>query len=727
MRAPSPWPRNGSSATGRRYSRRRLLLGGVLVGVLFVAVWARIMPEQVSLKEGDRALRTIIAPRTTTYVDTQATERLRIITAAAVPQRFKSDPQAVRMALQAVDDFFEQTHRVAEDPSLIGEEVRVQALQTRVEFPIEGPVLRLALNTPRGTLERVREGAASLVRAGMAQTIRDGTEDLTSARQLLVGKAEELGFTELYKNMALVVAQAVLRPNLVADLEATARDREAAAASVKPITHTVRAGDIIITEGEEVTSRQLDIFRALGLTNPTVQFSQAVAVLGTLSLLVYCLFYFIRLNFGDTYRRFERLVLVCAMLATIALVMRFTQASPNQEAYTLSVVSAGVLLVTLITVPQLGLVTAFFSGVLLALSAPEASLRMVVAAFLAGGIAAYLVSLRSTHAQTLVRAALTVGLLNPLVLLLSTVALGQQPSATVLLVTAGGGAIAALAAIGLTLALDRPLSLLTDLRLVELASAHQPLLQRLVREAPGTYQSSVMVANLAEQAAEAIGLNGLFVRTAALYHDVGKLKRPYFFVENQFGSENPHDKLSPFISTLIISSHPRDGVELAKEAGLPQQIMDVIAEHQGTDMIRYFYEKAVERAPEGTAVPEEDFRYPGPKPHTKEAAVIMLADTVEAAARTLDVPDPPHVEKLVNRLVRARADDGQLDDCPLTFDELNTVRETLISSLNSAFHHRIKYPDQIPEEARLLEKRLGPEALKQGLPDENGQGRSNGE
>ena len=180
-------------------------------------------------------------------------------------------------------------------------------------------------------------------------------------------------------------------------------------------------------------------------------------------------------------------------------------------------------------------------------------------------------------------------------------------------------------------------------------------------------------------------------------------------MENQFGGENPHEKLSPYISALIISSHPRDGAELGREAGLSPRIVDVIAQHQGNDLIRYFYEKAVEQAPEGTQVPESSFRYPGPRPQTAEAAVVMLADTAEAAVRTLDDPTPAAVEKMVDRLVQARVQGGQLDECPLTFAELRTVRDTLVASLNSAFHHRIKYPEQLPEEARLLAEKLPPE------------------
>lgn len=694
----------------RRVRKRSLLLGLLLLGVLFLALWGKIMPPAVSLSLGQQADRTIVAPRSATYIDTERTQRLRDLAAQAVPDQFKSDPQATQTALHALDDFFSRAQAVQEDPDLPSVAARMGALQATLEFQLSEDTLRLAVTTPPGTLQRVRQGAARLVEKGeTAFTIRTGTDDLAQAREAVMRSAADLGFTPAYTEMAGELAARVLVPNLVADPSATQVERERAAAAVKPIQQTIRVGDVVISAGETVTQKHLDMLRALGLTNPVLQYSQALAIVVLLSLLVYCLFYFTRHACPQAYHQFNRLAVIAATVALVALVFRLGQASPYLEAFALTAVTAAAMLVSLIACADLGLAVSALAAVLFALVIPDANVKPVVAVFLCGGVAAYLISLSSTRTGSFVLTAVGVAAFDAFVLLLSTEAFGQPQSWQVLVATAAGGAIAAILSIGIMIALDRPLDLLTDLRLAELSSPHQPLLQRLLREAPGTYQSCVMVGNLAEQAAEAIGLNGLFVRTAALYHDIGKLKRPYFFVENQFGGENPHEKLSPYISALIISSHPRDGAEMAREAGLSPRLVAVIEQHQGTDLIRYFYEKALEQAPEGTEVPEASFRYPGPKPQTREAAVIMLADSVEAAVRTLDQPTPAAVEKMVGRLVQARVQDGQLDECPLTFAELRTVRETLISSLNSAFHHRIKYPEQIPEEARLLTEKLPPE------------------
>ena len=696
----------------RRVTKRNLLLAALLLATLFLTLWGRILPSAVSLEVGEQADRTITAPRSLLYVDTQRTERLRDLARAAVPEQFKSDPQATQSALQDLDEVFARAVAVQQDPGLATVQERMQALQAAVEYRLSDSTLRLTVTPPLGTLQRVHEGAARLVEkieSPANKTIRAGTSDLEDARQGASDAAGSLGFTPSYNAVAGELAAAVLVPNVVADLAATKDQRERAALEVKPIHVPIRAGEVVISQGEVVTQQHLDMLRAEGLLNPAVQYSQALAVVVLLCLLVYCLFYFARRVCPQAYRQFNRLLVVATAMAAVALIFRLGQASMYLEAFALTGVTAAAMLVSLIACADLGLVIAALAAILFALIVPDANVKPVIAVFLCGGVAAYLVSLSSTRTGAFVVTAVGVAIFDAFVLVLSTEAFGQEQAWQVVAAAAAGGAVAAILAIGIMVALDRPLDLLTDIRLAELASPHQPLMQRLVREAPGTYQACVVVSNLAEQAAEAIGLNGMFVRTAALYHDIGKLKRPYFFVENQFGGENPHEKLSPYISALIISSHPRDGAEMAREAGLSPRIVDVIAQHQGDDLIRYFYEKAVEQAPEGTQVPEASFRYPGPRPQTAEAAVVMLADTVEAAVRTLDQPTPAAVEKMVDRLVQSRVQGGQLDECPLTFAELRTVRDTLIASVNSTFHHRIKYPEQIPEEARLLAEKLSPE------------------
>jgi cyclic-di-AMP phosphodiesterase PgpH len=249
---------------------------------------------------------------------------------------------------------------------------------------------------------------------------------------------------------------------------------------------------------------------------------------------------------------------------------------------------------------------------------------------------------------------------------------------------------------GLLPFIERTFGVLTDLSLLEVGDVAHPLLQELVRRAPGTYNHSINVASLAESAAEAIGARGLLVRVGAYFHDVGKMLKPAYFVENQ-GKENRHESLVPAMSTLIIIAHVKEGVELARQYNLPQPIIDLIAEHHGTTLVEYFFRRAEERSqadPNGEEVDEQTYRYPGPKPSSRESAVMMLADAVESASRTLTEPTPARIASLVHELAMKRLLDGQFEECGLTLEELGLVEQSLVKTLTAVYHGRVKYPDQ---------------------------------
>jgi putative nucleotidyltransferase with HDIG domain len=233
----------------------------------------------------------------------------------------------------------------------------------------------------------------------------------------------------------------------------------------------------------------------------------------------------------------------------------------------------------------------------------------------------------------------------------------------------------------------------TELSLLELGDVAHPLLQELVRRAPGTYNHSINVASIAEAAAESIGAKGLLVRVGAYFHDIGKMLKPGYFVENQGHDANRHESLVPAMSTLIIIAHIKDGADLARQHRLPKPIIDFIEQHHGTTLVEYFFRRAAE-ANGGTEVDESNFRYPGPKPQTKEAAVLMLADAVEGACRTLVEPTPARIESLVHDIAMKRLLDGQFDACGLTLQELATIEDSLVKSLTAVYHGRVKYPDQ---------------------------------
>ena len=242
-------------------------------------------------------------------------------------------------------------------------------------------------------------------------------------------------------------------------------------------------------------------------------------------------------------------------------------------------------------------------------------------------------------------------------------------------------------------------SILTPIKLLELSNPNHPLLKRLLVEAPGTYHHSLMVGNLSEAAADLIGANSLLVRVGAYYHDIGKLYKPYYFKENQFGMSNPHDLLEPYESAKIILAHVTEGIKLAKEKNLPSEIIEFIDEHHGTTSVAYFYYKAKE---DDDSVNIEDFRYKGKKPQSKETALVMLADSVEAAVRSIKNPTREKVEEMVNKVVKGKINDAQLDECDITNKDINTIINAFINILLSIYHDRIEYPsfETIAEEGK---------------------------
>ncbi|TWU04611.1 HD family phosphohydrolase [Stieleria varia] len=262
------------------------------------------------------------------------------------------------------------------------------------------------------------------------------------------------------------------------------------------------------------------------------------------------------------------------------------------------------------------------------------------------------------------------------------------------------GVFIAVAASALTPALpivEKVFGVQTDLSLMELGDASHPLLRRLAQRAPGTYNHSINVASIAEAAADSIGANGLLVRVGAYFHDIGKMFKPEYFIENQASGINQHDTLQPAMSTLVIIAHVKDGADLARNHKLPVPIIDLIMQHHGTTLVEYFYREAARRSeedPNGESVSDKDFRYPGPKPQTLEAAVMMLADTVESASRTLVDPTPARIQSLVDSIAQKKMADGQFDECGLTFRQLGSVRQSLVKSLTAIYHARVKYPGQ---------------------------------
>lgn len=369
----------------------------------------------------------------------------------------------------------------------------------------------------------------------------------------------------------------------------------------------------------------------------------------------------------------------------------------------LAPVAAGSMLFSILLDNRLAYFITMILALFVGLLTNGNQLLYAITAFVGGTVGVYQVS-KVNQTSDLAKSGLSVALAN-IVTIVTLAFLAGNVSLNTILFGASMGAIngilSAVLMIGVLPYLESAFSVTSMIKLLELSNPNHELLRRLLLEAPGTYHHSLMVGNLAEASAEAVGANPLLVRVGAYYHDIGKIKRPEYFVENQRGFDNPHEKIAPALSTLIITSHVKEGLEMGREARLPEVILDFIEQHHGTSLAKYFYSRALEEDREGK-ISEESFRYEGPKPQTKEVALVMLADSVEAAVRSLPEPTPENIREMVWVIINDKLDDGQLEECDLTFKDLDIISDSFCKLLEGVYHKRIEYPEVI---ARELEKR----------------------
>ncbi|MGO9121445.1 MAG: HD family phosphohydrolase [Desulfomonilaceae bacterium] len=504
------------------------------------------------------------------------------------------------------------------------------------------------------------------------------------------------------------LAMDLINVNITYNREKTSALRQEALASVKPVYFQIAKSEAIIKQGEPVNEGHLKKLAGLNKANPA--YSRYIILAGFCLLLIIM----IRLcsEFIEKYlNRFrqatEDLLLMCILLMGTIIVVRFVSslapllATPSTGMNARALLfAAPVATCAMLTALMVGARIAFVMACLTALAAclaVEGDIYLF-AFYLLGGIAGLQGMTHITDRTSVLRAGLAVGLVNLAALLAIKMALGQLAKLQDFYeIGLGfvGGVLSGLLVSGLAPLLE-PLGYITDVRLLEIANLNHPLLRQLALEAPGTYHHSIMVGNLVEVAAESIGANPLLARVGAYYHDIGKVGRktkPSYFIENQARGPNPHDKLEPSMSALILQSHVKHGVEKARDNRLGRPIVDMIQQHHGSTLIKFFYNKAVERAGKnGLMVPEDKYHYPGPRPNTKEAALIMLADVVEAACRTLTDPTPARIQKRVQELILGLFNEGQLEQSNLTLKDLHSITRSYVRSLQGILHTRIQYP-----------------------------------
>lgn len=676
--------------------------------LMFAPLYAGITPEQYDIQVGAPAPIEILA--TKDVVDSVTTEQLKNNAAASVEPSYKSaDFSGVDGVLNDLSARFDVLRSAYNDWSA-GEadaqtlisDAELTDLNEKLGFSLTRDQLNTLLATERQTLEALFEAALTEVKGTLMSTLPEGQESVAV-------KNIRLELTRKYPAQLVgVVTELIrgcIRPTMLIDEEITEQNREKARDAVE--AKMCVKGQVIVRKGEIVTLAQYTMISSLGLLADDsfdIQTLLGIALLViALELALIAYLYRFQKSLLESPKQMMLLSLVLVLAVWLCFVFRYV------NVYFMPVALA-LLLVSMLMDAQLALFVNLIVALLASMmTTGSGMIAIVLMACVSGPFIAMLFN-KSMMRMTTLLAGVLIGVGNFLI----TLGVGLFNSVEIRTVlnnalwAAGGGAVSAVICIGVQPVLEGLFNLATASKLIELSNPNQPLLRRLLLEASGTYHHSIIVANLAEAACSAIGANGLLARVGAYYHDIGKLKRPMYFKENQMG-DNPHDRTDPRVSTAILTAHPRDGAAMAQKARIPEPVIDIIRQHHGDCPVMFFYDKALKLY--GDQVDISAFRYEGPRPQTREAAVVMMADSIEAATRALPNPDPEKIDALIRKIVRGKLNDGQLDCSNLTFNDLEKICSAFSTVLTGVFHERIEYPTiAIPPRGEAAPKPAGGEA-----------------
>jgi hypothetical protein len=570
-----------------------------------------------------------------------------------------------------------------------------QVLSEEIVLEADVDVFYAFLQSPIEEVEKAKNLYIEAVREVLEEGVR--TENLQTARAYVEDEIKYSTLDPVLKDSLIELTSFIVTENAFFDLEATNEARKTAASNVDP--EMINAGEIIVSEGQLITNEIYEQLRLVGLLDSNRNIYPVIGlILLLLILTVICIVEINRLSKdGRVDKRVLAAILTISFIIVLFMKVISIYSSDTNQLYYLMPIAMGALLLKLFVSERLAIImasvysilgTVLFNGLIPGALNIEAGIYLFFSQ-----IVAILFFPTLQDRLAVLKAGIGITAVNVLTVLLFLFLSYEKYSIIDFLIYPMYGAISAFLAAVLTLGFipffEAGLGILSDMKLLQLASPNQPLLKKLLMEAPGTYHHSVMVANISETACEAIGANGLLARVGAYYHDLGKTVQPQYFIENQLANNNPHDQLEPKESANIIINHPYDGAEMLKEHKLPQEIIDIAKSHHGTTLLKFFYHKEKEKH---GAANEEEFRYPGPKPNTKETVVVSICDSVEAAVRSLNEPTEEKIEEIVSSIITDRIKDGQFDESPVTLNELKVVQQTICESLKGFFHSRIEYP-----------------------------------
>ncbi len=622
-----------------------LVLMGIGLSAFFMLSWDWLSILAFSVGVGEKAPYDIVAHKDVEIIDEEETQKLKERVASRIRGVFIADERVVEEVLAKVKE-------------------RLSGLEE--------------------LLPEQRDHILKVLEEGYSKGISQ--ESLPALLEGILKRASEITLHEDVITKLKDILEAELKPNVRLDETETEKQRLLAVREVRPVTLRVHRGETVVRKGEPLKREHILILEALGFSKSKITL-KLIGILIVSLLLIWIIYIYLAIWYSKGFEDIGLLLFIFFSVSLLFFLGRIlTPVFPTLVPIGIVPLSYAVLICPRFAIFMtwiLAFALSFFKG---AGFAP-----LVLGIF--GGIAGIKELRGIRHRGSFIRAGVIMGVVNGIAL--TAIGLFLNIPTRVMLLN---GFLGFLNGVGSSIVVAGGLpyveslfGLFSPLRLLELADPSHPLLRRLQVEAPGTYHHSLLVANLAEAAADEIGADALLARVGSYYHDIGKLKRPHLFIENQVDEKNYHEKITPHLSLLVVTSHVKDGLELAREYKLPQPVVDIILQHHGTSVVSYFYHKAKEEM--GDAVNPDDFRYPGPKPQTKEAAIVMLADCVEASARLLTELTPSKLEGLVREAIKMKVEDGQLNESPLSFRDLERIVYTFVKVLRGMYHSRIEYPE----------------------------------
>lgn len=621
-------------------------------------------------------------------IDKYTTETLREDAVNAVQKQYKKDAEVKSNSIKMNNDFFNRiiNYKKSEmdDEALIdyltkNDEYDISSKGYEALVALNNDELRYILSTINNEINKTYDSPLEEDDPTKIEREKENLQDIVSSFNISDNAKDAVG----------IFSENLIKPNYFYDEEKTIALEKEAADSITPII--IKKNQLIVKEGEPVSNSQYELLDELGYLSSGKSNPMPYVGIGALIVIIYgIIYYYLKKFYNDLYYNNKKVLLIFLLVnASLGLTRIMVLVHP----YFIPIAFLSLLLTILIkskVAQTISIFNTIFMAIIVGLDVQVIVMLSILS------ILSIIFLKKVEERNDIIVTSFYVGLAGFFMTLslgfLSSSALIENFKDSIFILL--GALVSGVVVIGILPIIENSFNIVTNIKLLELSNPNSELLKKLQMEAPGTYHHSIMVGNLAESAAEVVGANSILLRVSAYYHDIGKLARPEFFKENQLTSKNPHDEISPNLSTLIIINHVKIGLEMAEEHNLPGEIRDMIAQHHGTTLVKYFYITMKNDETNDLPVLEEDFRYPGPKPQTKEAGIMMLADSVEAAVRSLKDPTPRKVDEMVYNIFVDKLDDGQLDECNLTFKDVVAIRESFLKTFGSIYHARIEYPKE---------------------------------